>query len=65
MAILTGGEDGRLCGWDLNSQEQVIDTKLDSAPVSKMLISTLDHDSRHDIVAACGNFKGVYLSPLP
>jgi len=30
MVLLYGGEDGRLSGWDLNSQDVIIDAKFDT-----------------------------------
>lgn len=61
--VLYGGEDGRLSGWDLNSQDVIIDTKLDLENKCN-LVSSIDYDINNDLVAASGNFKGVYINKI-
>ena len=73
--ILSGGEDGRITGWDMNSQEKVIDSQLNlqtnnnstfdiGSNSNKMLVSTLDYCEQTGVLAACGNFKGMYVNYL-
>jgi hypothetical protein len=61
MRVLTGSEDGRICGWDMQSQDMVIDTKLDP---NVNLVSTIDYDHKFGLIAASGNFKGMYINKL-
>ena len=65
MIIVSGSEDGRICGWDMNNQEMVIDSKIAKAEDSSVkLVSTVDYDERIQTFAACGNFKGMYLNKI-
>jgi hypothetical protein len=64
MQVVIGGEDGRLCGWDLNTQEQVIDSQVESREGPVKLVSTIDHEPKFGIIAASGNFKGLYMNYL-
>lgn len=66
MLVLTGSEDGRINGWDLNSQKLVVKHDLDRSVVDDkhMLVSSMDFDARTDLVAACGNYNGLYLQKL-
>ena len=60
MLVMSGSEDGRVCAWDLNTQDLVIEKKIENA----QLVSTIDYDTRLNVIAASGKFKGFYLSTL-
>lgn len=62
MMVVTGGEDGRITGWDMNSQDLKFQKSLDPDASNIKLVSSLDHDPNHDIIAASGNFKGLYIA---
>ncbi|CDW88520.1 wd40 repeat-containing protein [Stylonychia lemnae] len=63
MVLLYGGEDSRLSGWDLNSQDVIISANLD-VENKGMLVNSVDYDVNNELVAASGNFKGVYIDQL-
>ena len=64
MMVVTGSEDGRICAWDMNSQDMIIDSKIQPKDANIKLVSTIDYDERLQAFAACGNFKGLYLNKL-
>lgn len=64
MMVVSGSEDGRICAWDMNTQEMVIDSMVEGKDSNVKLVSTIDYDERMQTFAACGNFKGVYLNKL-
>ena len=67
MMVVYGSEDGRVCGWDLNSQDMVVDSFLDKQAAQEgqiQLVSSLDYDPKHDIIGACGKFKGIYVNQM-
>lgn len=63
MTVVTGSEDGKIYGWDLNSQEIILKKELDRSIIDEKhsLISSIDYDANLDLIAASGNFKGLYL----
>ncbi len=61
MMVLSGSEDGRICGWDMHTQDMVVDSKIDA---NINLVSTIDYDHKFGLIAASGNFKGVYINKL-
>lgn len=64
MQVISGSEDGRICGWDMNSQEKVIDSQIDKEGGGNKLVSTLAYDEGLEVIGACGNFKGVYINAI-
>jgi hypothetical protein len=66
MMVVSGGEDGKITGWDMNSQELKFSSQVaDSISTNKqMLISTLDYDHKLDLIGASGNFKGFYVNKM-
>ena len=65
MAVVYGGEDGRVTGWDMNSQDIIFRSQVDKKLADKpMLISTLDYDHKYDLIGASGNFKGFYINQM-
>ena len=64
MLVVSGSEDGRVCAWDLNTQDMVIDSKISPKDLNLKLVSTIDYDERTQTFAASGNFKGMFLNKL-
>lgn len=45
----------------------IVSSKLENEDANSeqpKLISSLDYDANNDLVAACGNFKGIYLNKV-
>ena len=62
MMVVSGGEDGKITGWDMNSQDVKFRSQVDSE--KQMLVSTIDYDHKLDMIGASGNFKGFYLNKM-
>ena len=74
-----GSEDGRVIGWDVNSQKVLLNQRLvsskntttpieDPTEIATMppstLVSSVDHQAESDIVGSCGSFPGIHLFHL-
>lgn len=65
MKVVYGGEDGKITGWDMNSQDVIFRSQVEPKLEGKsMLISTLDYDQKYDLIVASGNFKGFYINKM-
>lgn len=74
--LMGGSEDGRVVGWDLNSQKVLLNRQIcpeDTTPKNEneiatlppsSLVSSVDHHDGSDLVATCGTFPGVHLFNL-
>jgi len=67
ISMVYGGEDGKVTGWDMNSQDIIFRSQIDknqAAAGKSMLVSTIDYDHKFDLIGASGNFKGFYINKM-